>query len=482
MSHVLESSAAAEVAVSSRSPAARQGPRRSLSLFDATSIIVGIIIGAGIYESTPLIAANTHGLAALVAVWLLGGLLAVVGALCYAELATTYPEDGGDYIYLRRAFGRPVAFLFAWAELWIIRPGSMGAMAFIFARYANQLLPLAGSDQAPPAYAAGAIIVLTGVNILGVKEAKWTQNLLTAAKVVGLLSVFAVTFSLAPGGSAADGSSGRPAAAGEAGAPGLPPDYRLALILVLFTYGGWSEVAYVAAEVRNAKRNIVAALLWGLGIVIGIYVLANLAFAHALGFAGLQHSHAAAADVLRLCFGDSGVLWISALICVSTLGAINGQTFTGARIYYALGNDHPLLARLGHWNQRLGTPVWSLTVQAIFTLIPVLAFGRDSDGFQRLVLFTSPAYWLFFLLVGVSLFVLADRDAARPRPFRTPGYPWTPLVFCAMSLWMCYASFSHAVENPSRESLWGAAILGAGVVAAVASHGTLGPGRVPRRP
>lgn len=473
MSQILDSQPAA-VVPADQAAGPRQGPRRSLSLFDATSIIVGIIIGAGIYESTPLIAANTRSLAALVLVWLLGGLLAVVGALCYAELATTYPEDGGDYIYLRRAFGRTVAFLFAWAELWIIRPGSIGAMAFIFARYANHLLPLAAADQAPATYAAGAIIVLTGINVVGVQEAKWTQNLLTAAKVIGLLSVFAVAFSWAPGTATSNGAPAAPA-------DGFEPDYRLALILVLFTYGGWSEVAYVAAEVRDAKRNIVAALLWGIGVVTAIYVLANLAFAHALGFNGLQHSRAAAADVLRLHFGDSGVQWISILICVSTLGAINGQIFTGARIYYALGRDHPLLARLGRWNARLGTPVWSLAVQAIFTLIPVLAFGRDADGFQRLVLFTSPAYWLFFLLVGVGLFVLADRDAARPRPFRTPGYPWTPLLFCAMSLWMCYASFSHAYEDGSRESRLGAGILAAGLVAAVVSQSTARLGGKARR-
>ncbi len=169
-------------------------PRRSLSLFDATSIIVGIIIGAGIYEATPLIAANTGDLLSLIAVWLIGGLLAVIGALCYAELATTYPEDGGDYVYLKCAFGRRLAFVFAWCELWIVRPGSIGAMAFVFARYANQLVPLGTASEAFAPYAAGAIILLTGINLVGVQEGKLTQNLLTAAKVIGLLSVFAVAF------------------------------------------------------------------------------------------------------------------------------------------------------------------------------------------------------------------------------------------------------------------------------------------------
>jgi amino acid transporter len=423
-----------------------------LSIFDATSIIVGIIIGAGIYETTPLIAANTGSLTALIAVWLFGGFLAVVGALCYAELATTYPEDGGDYVYLKRAYGRRMAFLFAWAELWIVRPGSIGAMAFIFARYANEIVPLGDARQAFAPYAAGSIIVLTGINIVGVKEGKWTQNLLTAAKVVGLLTVFAVAFSGSP-------AVETPTAASEPRA-----DYRLALILVLFTYGGWSEVAYVAAEVRNAKRNILSALLWGVGIVICVYVLANLAFASALGFAGLQHSSAAAADVLRLHFGEAGANLISLLICISTLGAINGQIFTGARIYYALGKDHPLFGRLGRWNARLGTPVWSLAVQATATLAPVLAFGGNPHGFRRLVEFNAPVYWLFFLLVGVAVFVLANRDVDRSRPFQVPAYPWTPLLFCLMCGWMCYASFTHAYEERSRESLWAIAILAAGLL------------------
>jgi amino acid transporter len=400
----------------------------------------------------PRIAANTGSLTALIAVWLLGGFFAIVGALCYAELATTYPEDGGDYVYLKRAYGRRMAFLFAWAELWIVRPGSIGAMAFIFARYANEIFPLGDARQAFAPYAAGSIILLTGINILGVKEGKWTQNLLTAAKVVGLLTLFAVAF------------SGVPTAEPKVAASEPHTDYRLALILVLFTYGGWSEVAYVAAEVRDAKRNILSALLWGVGIVICVYVLANLAFAHALGFAGLQHSGAAAADVLRLHFGERGASLISLLICVSTLGAINGQIFTGARIYYALGKDHPLFGRLGHWNGRLSTPVWSLAVQAAVTLVPVLAFGRKTDGFQRLIEFSAPVYWLFFLLVGVAVFVLANRDMERARPFRVPAYPWTPLLFCLMCGWMCYASFTYAYEMRSIESLWALGILAAGVL------------------
>jgi amino acid transporter len=200
---------------------------------------------------------------------------------------------------------------------------------------------------------------------------------------------------------------------------------------------------------------------------------------HALGFAGLQHSHAPAADVLRLRLGEQGAALISLLICVSTLGAINGQIFTGARIYYALGQDHPLFGRLGQWNARLGTPVWSLLLQAVATLVPLLIFGRNQDGFQRLIEFNAPAYWLFFLLVGIGVFVLADRDVERSRPFRVPAYPWTPLLFCLMCGWMCYATFSHAYEvtflrqgdERSLESLWALGIIGAGVLVSFAGRG-----------
>ena len=247
---------------------------------------------------------------------------------------------------------------------------------------------------------------------------------------------------------------------------------------MLFTYGGWSEVAYVAAEVRNAKRNILVALLWGLGIVAAVYLLASLAFTHALGFDGLRQSGAAAADVLQRRWGPTGQWAICVLICLSTLGAINGQIFTGARIYYALGAEHPLFAWLGRWNARLGAPIWSLLVQCVATLAPIALFhvqlgdvaqgfeetSAGADGFSRLVEFSAPVYWLFFLLVGVALMRLADMDPERPRPFRAPAYPWTPLVFCAMSGWMLYASTAYAIEQRSLVGGVALAVVAMGIV------------------
>ncbi len=478
-------------------------PKRQLTLFDSTCIIVGIIIGAGIYETSPLIAQNVASLRWLIAVWVLGGLLSLVGALCYAELATAYPKSGGDYVYLTRGFGRPIGFLFAWAQLWVVRPGSIGAMAYVFARYADQLWPLSAhlakwypaadahlsaADKvlalaerqafcesiALMAYAAASVVVLTAINMLGVREGKWTQNLLTVAKVLGLGAIVVVGFSF----------TGSPAAAPAAQAAPKPSlglsEFGLAMIFVLFTYGGWNEMAYVGAEVRNPKKNILRALVFGTVAVALIYVVVNLAFVHALGLDGARN-FGVATEVLRqgltdwamrlgrldlatrAALGNWAGAAISVLICVSALGAINGNIFTGARIYYAMGTEHRLYGWLGRWSPRLGTPVSSLLIQGLITLALVVGFGMTANGFQGMVLFTTPVFWTFLVLVGLSVYVLRYRDPGTERPYRVPGYPITPIIFCLSSGYMVYASLSYAIQNRSWEAIWSVAILLAGV-------------------
>lgn len=433
-------------------------PSRELTLFDSTCIIVGIIIGSGIYRTSPAVAGLAPNVTWLIGLWLLGGLLSLIGAVCYAELATAYPKEGGDYIYLTRAFGRPVGFLFAWCQLWIVRPGSIGAMAFLFADYANQIWPQAEGPTAAyvlVAYAAGSIVALTAVNIFGVREGKWTQNTLTTAKVLGLATIVAVGFT-------------HPAP------PMLPPttapasglslaDFGMAMVFVLFAYGGWNEMAFVSAEVKNPTKNILRALVIGTLAVTAIYVLANLAFLFALGLDGTRHA-TVATDVLRLGLGRWAGQAISALICISALGAINGQIFTGSRIYYAMGNDHRLYAWLGRWNARRGTPVCSLLIQGAITLALSVWFGLSRDGFESMVKFTTPGFWFFLAMVGVSLFVLRRRDSATERPYRVPGYPLTPAIFCLSCAFMAYSSVAYAIENRSWEAVWSIAILLLGVV------------------
>ena len=434
-------------------------PRRELTLLDSTSIIVGIIIGAGIYRSSPDVAALAPTMTWLIGLWVFGGLLSLLGALCYAELATAYPCEGGDYVYLTHAFGRAVGFLFAWSQLWIVRPGSIGAMAYAFAEYANQIWPRAEGDAAIGVmvlYAAGSIIVLSGINILGVREGKWTQNVLTAAKMLGLSAIVLVGFLyVAP-------AAQSPAVVAAGPAHFSLSDFGLAMIFVLFTYGGWNEMAYVGAEVRHPRRNILRALLLGTLAVTLIYVLVNVAFLHALGLQGTRHA-TVAADVLKLAIGPRAAQAISLLICISALGAINGQIFTGARIYYAMGMDHRLYSWLGQWSLRWGTPVRALLIQGVITLVLVIWFGLSRNGFESMVKFTTPAFWFFLVLVGMSLFVLRWREPETVRPYRVLGYPLTPIVFCLSSGFMVYSSVDYAIENRSWEAIWSIAILLVGV-------------------
>jgi amino acid transporter len=434
-------------------------PRRELTLFDSTCIIVGIIIAAGIYRSSPDVARQAPNAAWLIGLWLMGGFLSLVGALCYAELATAYPKEGGDYVYLTRAFGRWVGFLFAWCQLWIVRPGSIGAMAYAFAEYANRIWPRAEDGSAVyvlMAYAAGSILVLTLVNMLGVPEGKWTQNVLTTAKVLGLAMIVAVGFAHAA-----------PSPAAVAVQPEMPKlslaSFGFAMIFVLFTYGGWNEMAFVGAEVKEPRKNILRALLGGTLAVTLIYVLVNLAFVHALGMAGARHP-AVAAEVLELGIGPRAGQAISLLICISALGAINGQIFTGARIYYAMGSEHRLYAWLGRWNARRGTPIASLVIQCAITLALVVCFGLSREGFESMVKFTTPAFWFFLMLVGVSVFVLRHREPTVARPYRVVGYPFTPILFCLSCAFMVYASLEYAVANRSWEAIWSIVVLLLGVL------------------
>jgi len=428
-------------------------PRRQLTLYDSTSIIVGIIIGSSIYESSPDIASCVPGPVALVALWVVGGILSLVGALCYAELATTYPQAGGDYVYLTRAFGRPVGFLFAWAQLWIVRPGSVGVMAFVFARYANELFPLKHSASLPM-YATASVILFTLINLLGVRQGKWTQNMLTAAKLLGLGAIVLAGLFY---------SSSQPAATQADSAPAPQWDLYLAMIFIFYAYGGWNEMAYVASEVRDPQRNILRSLLLGTIAVTFIYILINLAFVHALGFTGTVRSKTIAADVLKLATGPWGAHAISLIICITALGAINGMIFTGARITYAMANEHRLFAPLGRWSSRRDTPVRSLLIQAGITLALIAAFGRTEAGFKALVNFTTPVFWIFFLLVGLSLFVLRFREPDTLRPYRVPAYPLIPALFCLSSLFMLYASFSWANQHRSSEAFWSIVILAIGL-------------------
>lgn len=438
-------------------------PRQQLSLLDSTSIIVGIIIGSAIYEISPTVAAGAGSHGGMLLVWLAGGLIALLGAMCYAELATAYPHAGGTYVYLSEGLGKSVGFAFAWSEFWIVRPGNVGAVAFVLARYGLQMLPSGWSErpQADVVLASAAVLVLSAVNACGLRAGKWTQNVLTAAKLVGLAAIVITALTIA------DPPSSSPWKRGENDAT-----LALALILVMFAYGGWADMSFVAAEVRDPRRNIFRALVLGTAVVAFIYLSVNIALTAALGFNGLVRSQAVAADVLSLRLGPLGSTAISLLVVVSCLGAINGMVFTGARVFYALGRHHPTFRWLGDWNQARGIPLRSLAVQTLVTLTLIVAFGRQAGGFNRLVVFTGPFYWGFFTLVGIVLIVLRRRAGGRRGTYQVPLFPLTPLVFIATSGGMTLAALQYLYGTHRQDPastfwpmLWAAGVTVTGLAA-----------------
>ncbi|MDZ4688025.1 MAG: amino acid permease [Planctomycetaceae bacterium] len=441
--------------------AADHRPASTLSLWDAVSLIVGIVVGVSIYEAPPLIFANSPSPFAGLGFWFLGGMISFVGALIYAELATTYPRCGGEYNYLTRAYGPWLGFLFAWGQLVIIQTGSIGAMAYIFAGYAIKFLGSYTDDvpaltvDALPWLATLAVVSLTTINLLGLRAGARVQNTLTIVKIVGLTAIVVAGFTAGSG----DPWTATPSSGGG-------PGWTLAVVLVLYAYGGWSDAAFVAAEVRDVNRNVPRALLLGMGLITVAYLVINLAYLYGLGADGLIASQQPAADVLKQLCGPVGERLMSGLVVASALGGMNGLILSASRVHVMLGQDYRLFAWLGQWS-RNGAPWTSLLLQAAVTIAMILTVGTEAGrqaidfgvhavglpaigwaeyrgGFSTLVAGSAPAFWLFFLLNAVGFLILRVRDADRPRPFRVPGSPVTPLIFIAACGFMLYSAADYA--------------------------------------
>lgn len=407
-------------------------PAATLSVGDAIGMIVGIVVGVGIFRAPSIVAGNASSETVFLLLWLAGGAISLVGALCYAELGSAFPHAGGEYFFLLRAFGRQVSFLFAWARMSVIQTGAIAAIAFVIGDYGSQLYTLGTGGSA--VYAAIAVIAITALNIVGTPQSKWVQNALTIGLALGILAVVAAGLAWAPAAAAID-----------SGAKNSGPAFTgLALIFILLTYGGWNEAAYLTAEVKDARRNIVRALVLGLLIITALYLLLNLAYVNALGLAGMRASKAVAADLIKLTVGEPGAVLLSAVVMAAALSTLNATVFTGARTNYALGQDFRMFAWLGKWNGRAQAPVNALLLQGAIALGLVGLASFTPDGFETLVAYTAPAFWLFFLLTGVSLFVLRGREPLNPNPFRVPLFPLTPILFCAMCGYMLYSSVGYA--------------------------------------
>ncbi|HSN40872.1 MAG TPA: amino acid permease, partial [Burkholderiales bacterium] len=347
---------------------AAAAPRPTLTVLDAVAMIVGIVIGAGIFKAPSIVAGNVSSEQIFILLWVAGGVISLVGALCYAELGSAFPNTGGEYYFLNRAFGGSIAFLFAWARMSVVQTGAIAAIAFVFGDYATQLLSL--GPRSPVIYAMLAVAGITVLNIAGTRESKRLQTVLTIALTCVMIAAIVAGLS----------SGATPAAAAPAPSSG-PMFSQLALIFILLTYGGWNEAAYLTAEIRDGRRNIVRALVLGILVVTVLYVLLNYAYLNVLGLHGMKASKAVAADLMKATLGDGGAIALSLTVMAAALSTLNATVFTGARTNYALGRDYPVFRVLGVWKERSNAPVNALLLQGAVALVLVLLASFTPDGF-----------------------------------------------------------------------------------------------------
>ncbi len=444
---------ASESEAESFGPPGNGGPQQVLGLFDAVALIVGIVIGAGIFSFPSLVAANTAGTGTFILVWVLGGFVSLVGALCYAELASTFPSAGGDYHFLRRAFGDKLSFLFAWARMSVIQTGSVAILAFIFGDYATQFYDL--GTYSPMMYAGGVIVVLTVINIIGIQFGAGIQKVLTTLQITGILTIIAAGFFFAP-----EAGSAVAAAAGADNSTTGITTLGLAMVFVLLTFGGWNEAAYISSEMRRGSKQIATALILGIFVITTLYVLVNMAFVSVLGMGGVAASSAVASDVMRVTWGEGAAWVIGLIVAVAALTSANATIFTGARTNYALGRDFRVFQILGKWNDRADAPINAFIVQGLIAMGLVGLSIWTREGISSIVDYTAPVFWFFFLLVGISLFVLRRKEPDVPRPFKVPFYPVAPLFFCLTSAYLLYSSLTYT----GMGALVGVAVLGLGAL------------------
>ena len=434
------------------------GPAQVLSLGDATAIIVGLIIGAGIFGTPAIVAGALQSPALMIAAWIAGGVFSVIGALCYAELATAYPSAGGEYHFLGRAYGRSLAFLYGWARMTVIVAGSIAVFAYLFGDYFSRVIYL--GEHSSALWAGIIVVVLTAINYAGIREGKATQDLFTFLEASGLVVIAAAGLIFAP--------DVPPAPATPAGGEPwyIGAGIGSAMVFVLFTYGGWNDAAYISAEVRDPRRNMARALLYSIGLITLLYVLVNLAYAKGLGFDAMARSDAVAADLLKRVWGPGGEKLIPILIAISAITSVNGSMIVGARSNYALGRDWPLMRWLGHWDEASGSPRRAMLAQGAIALALVVFGAIQNAGFKGLVEYSLPVFWGFFMLVGIALFVLRAKEPDAPRPFRVPFYPVTPAIFVASCAYLLYASLAYHREH----ALVGLAVLAAGALILLFAH------------
>lgn len=426
---------------------------RRLGLFSGVMVVIGGIIGSGIFRNPAEVARHAGSSGLTLTIWIVGGVIALLGAFCFGELGARNPQAGGSYVYLRDAFGELPAFLYAWSLLLIIATGAIAGVAVTFADYTVALFDLPGTFSVP--LAVGAIVLLSGVNYVGVKSGAITQNIFTVLKLLPLVILIAAGLLL---------SGVAPEAAGPVAAPGgfgpVVLTIGVGLVPVLFSYGGWQQANMIGEEIIDAPRNLPRAILIGVIAVVAVYVLANVAYLKTLGVSGLAASTAPAADAMRLVLGPVGGTIIAAGIAVSTFGFLNLVILVSPRVYQTMASDGLFFPQIARLHPRYRTPAAAIIFQAIWAIGLTLT-GKYGD----LVAYVVFGDWIFFGSTVATLYVFRARDRANgndPAPagrFSATGYPWTPALFILAA---AYVVVSSVKSNPAN-TLKGAALILLGV-------------------
>lgn len=413
------------------------GLKRQIGLWSAIAIVIGTTIGSGIFRSPAAIADRLPGPLPLAAIWVAGGVFALCGALSLSEVASAYPRTGGVFVFIKEGFGRLPAFLFGWAELSVIRAAAVGAISITFAEYFLRVIGINPSIEPNATYAryvaAAAIVAMGTVNILGVRWGTLVLNLTTLAKYGGL--VFIVLIALA---------FGLPQTGGHY-TPALPPGsfsisaFGLALVSVLWAYDGWADLSFAGGEVKDPERNLPRALIGGTAAVIVIYLLANIAYLAVIPVEEMRHSRLVAADVAQRLIGTAGVAFVGVTVMLSTFGTLTGSLLTSPRIFYAMAEDGLFFRGVAKVHPRFHTPHVAITINIILAVTFVLlrTFEQLADAFVTAIV-------PFYALGIASVFVLRRRPGYAPA-FRTPGYPWVPLLFVLSTLYL----LMNALIDPS---------------------------------
>lgn len=394
--------------------------KKELSLYGLTMVAIGSCIGSGIFLTPSQIAGHLPAPLLILLVWAVGGVITLTGALTFAELGAMFPQAGGVYVYLKEAYGGLFGFLYGWVYLVVITSGANAALSIACATYLAFIFPMGRTGITLTAVCALAMVTI--INILRVKAAEVFANVFTGLKLLGICAVIAIGlfFGRADVHVFSTGGSG---AAG-----GFLSAFGLALIGVLWSYGGWQHASFVAGEARDARRMIPRAMVIGAAVVAVVYLLTNLAYLHLLPVSEIAASPSVAADAVSTVIPFGGVL-IALMIAVSTFGTLGIYTLSAPRIYYAMARDGLFFKKLAYVHPRFRTPVNAILVQSAWAVVLLLFWGT----FEDLITYVVFTDWVFFGLTAVGIFIFRRKRSDLPRPYRTIGYPVTPLIFITIT-------------------------------------------------